>query len=306
MPAHAIYGWLTVITGIIAPPIALFALKKYKLAAVALFAIVASLGIAKIYASLNNWPFPLWLFPLQTITHLTTAHYLYKNKGLIEKSIGHIAFSLKTLFFTFLLCSLLWPLPYFLLSQYAIASVSMNPTLIHGDYVITQKTYDSNAGGLSNLMRSSPLDYGDLVIFKHPKEEETYIKRIIAMPGDNVRFEGNDLSINNTPVERKHIKANKDNPAFRWLKNELYYEINNSKVYNISITSDSAMISGEIKVPEGFYFVMGDNRNQSIDSRFWGLLPKENIMEKPLFIWWSIQPGLKPQIRWKRIAKWLH
>jgi len=299
-------AWITIVLGFLCPPLMLLLIKRRSYALISLAIIVASLIIAQIYTSINSWPFPIWAFPLQFAVNLVSAFYLYQLTLENNEPINHARIGVISLVVLFgILCIYIYSAN-FILSRYAIASVSMNPTLTHGDFVITSKSNSKNASWLAKLLNNETLAYGDLVIFKHPTEDEIYVKRIIALPGDELTFNGNALLINGKHVKRELIMSNHNNSPFRWLKNELYYEYNHGKMYQISLTGESAQVSGEITVPPGHLFVMGDNRNQSMDSRFWGLLPENNILERPLLIWWSVEPSVKPRIRWERIGNWIN
>lgn len=294
-----------IIFSFLCPPLALLLLKKPMLALISFILILASLLLAQIYHSLNNWPFPFWTFPLQLFVHFASAWYTRKlyTQGQINcdpMKIIKIYISTLSLILVFYVL-----LRGYIVSSYAIGSVSMNPALIHGDLVLTQKFSAIETNWFQDQFQSLTFDYGDIVIFKHPAEDEIYVKRIIAKAGDKISFNENAIFINDRQLKQDFFKSSTDMP-FRWLKNELYYEYNHDKTYIISKTGEPVQINGDITIPPNNVFVMGDNRNQSIDSRFWGLLPVQNILEKPLFIWWSIQPGMMPQIRWQRIGNWLN
>jgi len=300
-----IQEWLMVLATLCCPPLMFFILKKFLYGFLSLVLILISLFVANIYSSLGNWPFLNWLFPIQIVVHAGSAIYIYKQIfSRILSPINKAILYLWSLSLT-LCVSIYFLISSILLSQYAIASVSMSPSLIHGDIVLVQNSLEKPSNQWFSLFSAYDLSYGDIVIFKHPKKEEVYVKRIVASQGDEIEFSGNSLKINGNELERRLIDSSNKNGSFKWLKNDAYYEYNNDSRYIINISEDASPVKGKITIPEGFVFVMGDNRNQSLDSRFWGLLPKENILGKPLFIWWSIQPGVKPWIRWNRIASWV-
>jgi len=293
--------WL-VMTGIVFPPLILWLLRKRVYAVVSLGLITISLIMAQIYSSLNNWPLPIWVFPLHVVVYLATAYHVYF--ALLENAEQ---FNSKRIVISFWLIMLIMFGAYQLLvsssfSRYGIASVSMNPTLIHGDYVISKQLTKESHGDSNSI---AGLGYGDIVIFEHPEGDEIQVKRIVALAGDRVTYSGNSLTINDEKIKRETINTNNSSSPFLWLKTELYSENNHDKKYLISISGESAQVRGEVVVPPGHVFVMGDNRNQSIDSRFWGVLAVDNILEKPLFIWWSVKPGVQPSIRWNRIGRWV-
>lgn len=294
---------LLLFTGLSFPPLLLWLLRRRGYAIISILLIILSFFFAMVYSSQNNWPLPIWVFPLHVVVYMATAYYLNKR---ISNDAGELnPIKIMAIFWAIMFTMLfVWQILFnSLFSRYGIASVSMNPALIQGDYVITRPYAENN----SMLWPSRQgLARGDVVIFKHPQEQETYVKRIVAMAGEKVSFDGNMLRINGDEVGRNLVKSNTNDKPFRWLASELYVERNNGKEYVISLTSESAQISGEIEIPPGHVFVMGDNRNQSIDSRFWGTLPVTQIVEKPVFVWWSVKPGMHPIVRWQRLGRWIN
>jgi len=296
------YKWL-IMTGIVCPPLILWLLRKRVYAVASLGLITFSLILAQIYSSLNSWPFPMWTFPLHVVVYLATAYHVYF--ALLENTEQ---FNSRRIVISFWLIMLTMFGAYQLLvsssfSRYGIASVSMNPTLIHGDYVISKQLTKESQGGSNSI---AGLGYGEVVFFEHPEGDEIQVKRIVALAGDRVTYSGNSLTVNNEKIKRETINTNNNSSTpFHWLKTELYSENNYGEKYIISVSGETVQVSGEVVVPPGHVFVMGDNRNQSIDSRFWGVLPVDNILEKPLIIWWSVKPGVQPLIRWNRIGRWV-
>jgi signal peptidase I len=132
-----------------------------------------------------------------------------------------------------------------LVGRYRIDGSSMNPTLRDSEYLIINNiTY----------YLDDP-QQGDVIVFRHPRNELNLIKRVIALPGDRVEVKDGTVWVNNTALNEPYISAP---PNY----------------------------SGSWDVPEDSYFVMGDNRNNSSDSHSWGFLPEENILGKALLIYW--------------------
>jgi len=152
----------------------------------------------------------------------------------------------------------------FVVSAFHVSSESMADTLLEGDYIfVNQLAYDYGTAPQMN----------DVIVFKYPNNpEKNYIKRIVAGPGDIVQVADKILYVNEQvapiPENSKHI----DN---RVLPGDLSFRDN----------------FGPYQVPEGEYFVMGDNRDDSRDSRFWGSVPAENIIGKAVFVYWSWAPS---------------
>lgn len=123
---------------------------------------------------------------------------------------------------------------------------SMLPTLKNGEYVLVNR--------LAYKMNSLP-DYGDIIVFSSPVSDQDLIKRVIGLPGDNVKISGGQVQVNGQVLVEPYIAA--------------------APIYN-----------GEWTVPPNSLFVLGDNRNDSSDSHAWGLLPVENVIGKAILIYW--------------------
>jgi len=259
----------------------------------------------RVYTSQNNSPFPIWSFPLHIAVCIFSAYKMYQ----ITQNENCSNNSLKTGLLAVTIIAVAGGLCFYgyktFFSVYQIAAISMNPNLIHGDIVITQKVNLSTTSNLIKLAQKTSLSRGDVVIFQHPHKDEIQVKRIIALPGDNIRFDGNVIQINYKVVNQQLIDSSFNNSNFRWLKNSLYREVNDENTYKISITGDLSEKKGVVDIPSEHVFVMGDNRNQSIDRRNWGVLPYSNILESAILIIWSIEPGAFPKIRWNRLATWV-
>jgi signal peptidase I len=160
--------------------------------------------------------------------------------------------------------------------KYKIASKSMLPTLENGDLILSDND-------------SSDLKFGDVVIFKYPNFEKNpayvnvaYVKRIIAVPGDTINYNNDQLTINGVKAKYKKLNLYQNN------SNNLEYKTEkiNNKSYGILLHKNLSS-TVNTTVPDDQYFVMGDNRAKSFDSRSWGFLPKENILGKATYIWFS-------------------
>lgn len=146
---------------------------------------------------------------------------------------------------TLLLTFFIFWLVHSLVGRYRIDGSSMNPTLLDGEYlIINNVTY----------LLDDP-QYGDIVVFRHPRNELNLIKRVIGVPGDTVKIENGTVWVNGEELTEPYIAA-------------------------------SPNYGGEWSVPADQYFVLGDNRNNSSDSHSWGYLPKENLLGKALFVYW--------------------
>jgi signal peptidase I len=174
----------------------------------------------------------------------------------------------------------------------AIPTSSMHNTLLTGDHLIVDKLAYSPGGAISNhLLPYVEPKRGDIIVFRHPVLlQENYVKRVIGVPGDRIHLENKTLYLNGKAPQEPYaihifpyIDPYRDNfpagPA-----DELPESAMTERA--AAMLRDNVK-NGELVVPPGFYFAMGDNRDNSLDSRYWGLVPRENIIGKPTIILWS-------------------
>lgn len=170
----------------------------------------------------------------------------------------------------------------FLVEPFQIPSGSMLPTLEVGDFILVNKY----AYGLrlpvagTKILEVDDPQRGDVMVFKYPKDGETnYIKRVIGEPGDRIRYQDKQLFINGELVETRFIARL---PPME-LRREDLGEVEHDIFLTMGVTGNAG--EGEWVVPEGHYFVMGDNRDNSNDSRYWGMVPDELVVGKAFAIW---------------------
>ncbi len=183
---------------------------------------------------------------------------------------------------------------------YNIPSSSMVPTLLVGDYLFISKYdygYSKHSFPFSiplipkgRIFSQSP-QRGDIVVFKYPKNERTdYIKRVIGLPGDTIQMKHGRLFINGQAVSRTKIDEQKWLTESGWQNYIKYAEtLPNGFVHDIYEINDSMPLddTDEVLVPPGHYFMMGDNRDNSQDSRYFGLVAEELLEGKARFIFYS-------------------
>jgi signal peptidase I len=177
----------------------------------------------------------------------------------------------------------------FIVQAFEIPSQSMENTLLVGDYLLVDKTHYGSAGAWSWLMPYHKVSRGDIVVFHFPGDpQQHYVKRVIGLPGDRVRLHHKKVFVNGTAlVEPYTIYQDRTEDVFRDefpMGNRLQGNID-SKWY---LEMDRMVEDGQLIVPSGHYFVMGDNRDDSSDSRYWGFVPRENIVGRPLLIYFSL------------------
>ncbi len=186
----------------------------------------------------------------------------------------------------------------FLAEPFRIPSGSMVPTLLVGDFILVNKfTYGIRlpAINLKVIEIGSPTR-GDIVVFRYPNDPSTpYIKRIIGIPGDKVLYKNHQLFLNDAPIKTE------DGGAYIGVKSATQHTGANrlveqlpGKAHDIINSPETRGYDWEGTVPAGQYFVMGDNRDNSRDSRFWGFVPDENLIGKAFMIWmnWDRGPDL--------------
>jgi len=191
----------------------------------------------------------------------------------------------------------------FIIAPFKIPSSSMVPTFEVGDYLfVSRYNYGFRIPFTDIQFMTSPAERGDVVVFDYPEDRsKDYIKRIVGVPGDVIEYSNNELSVNGVKMPLKeegvHSYFMADNSVdVSGLFTEKLMDVEHSvlrKTYSIR--------DGRWVVPENKYFVLGDNRNNSRDSRFWGFVPHEYLVGKALIIWWSWNSGTS-NIRWERLG----
>ena len=176
----------------------------------------------------------------------------------------------------------------FIVQPLLIPSESMERTLLVGDFLLFNKQTYAPAGRLSRwlLPYRSPAR-GDIIVFRHPYPP-MLIKRVVGLPGDRLRIAGGQVFINGVALREPYVafEPAPPNPARDNFPGTLYSDPEMDPEWwrqMQSLTRD-----GELIVPPDEYFVMGDNRNHSKDSRFWGFVPREAIVARPLVIYFSL------------------
>ncbi|MDW5443699.1 signal peptidase I [Polaromonas sp. SM01] len=194
----------------------------------------------------------------------------------------------------------------FLFEPFKIPSGSMIPTLLVGDLILVNKFHYGVRLPVINtkIIDNNSPQRGDVMVFHYPpKPSLDYIKRVVGVPGDEVAYLNKKLTINGKPLPKVELADFFDEDALRYAKQ--FQETNGNKTYRLLNDNDrraglderevmdfpfkqNCRYSSEgvvCKVPEGQYFMMGDNRDNSQDSRYWGFVPEANIVGKAFFVW---------------------
>ncbi len=148
---------------------------------------------------------------------------------------------------------------------------------------------------------------GDIAVFRYPASPSVnYIKRVIGVPGDHVVYKNRRLTINGKLISQKFLKNTVDIEPGTNISSGLYEENLNGIKHNVLLHKSGLeeLTPVDITVPKGMYFMMGDNRDNSGDSRFWGFVPEKNLVGKGEVIWMSWD-NQKHRIRWRRIGNLL-
>ena len=198
----------------------------------------------------------------------------------------------------------------FLVEPFKIPSGSMMPTLLVGDFILVNKfTYGIRLPVINQKMiEVNPPKNGDVMVFRYPEDPSLdYIKRVIGVPGDKISYRDKKLTVNGKPVKME------SQGAYNYVKSGLNYVSAIHYREQLGEHNHSALVQpdaptlrlGDVRqftdrkncdynedgfsctVPQGHYFMMGDNRDDSNDSRYWGFVPDRNIVGKAFMIWWN-------------------
>jgi signal peptidase I len=183
----------------------------------------------------------------------------------------------------------------FVFQNFVIPSSSMASTLLVGDHVVVERETLAPAAKWAGFMHYREVHRGDVVVFYKPTLEANgehifLVKRVIGTPGDHIRLRNGIVYLNglaqNEPQAAKPTPANYDPFVNDFPSVDPSGEPHVTPEWSVWLRDH--VRDGEIVVPPGNYFVMGDNRTNSMDSRFWGFVPRQNVLGRPLFVYWSI------------------
>ncbi len=176
----------------------------------------------------------------------------------------------------------------YIVQAFQIPSVSMENTLLIGDYLLVDKLCYGGSG--SWLIPYRPIRRGDIIVFHYPvNPSQHFVKRVIGVPGDRIHLVNKRVFVNGVPLPEPYVRV------FKPERNFFRDDFPRLDVLDPGINADwwvqmpKLVEDGQLIIPEGHYFAMGDNRDDSSDSRYWGFVPRENIVGRPLLIYWSIR-----------------
>jgi signal peptidase I len=191
----------------------------------------------------------------------------------------------------------------FIAEPFKIPSGSMMPTLLAGDFILVNKfTYGLRVPILNNtLIEISHPKRGDVFVFHYPPDPSIdYIKRVVGLPGDKVLYQDKQLFINGQKIDTAYIDDySYESTGLNQVHAKRFEEQLGDVKHDLLIEENSMSREGAFEVPKGHYFAMGDNRDNSRDSRYWGFVPEQNLVGKAFFIWWNFD-------QFKRIGTSIH
>lgn len=178
----------------------------------------------------------------------------------------------------------------FVVQAFRVPSSSMENTLLVGDFLLADKLHFADAGGAwGRVLPYRNIQRGDIIVFRYPIEPSVYfVKRVVAVPGDHIHLRNKVVYVNGQPVLEDYVVyRRRDSDSFR----DNFPSGPGPRGSDCPWCNQMARFvrDGELQVPAGSYFVMGDNRDQSSDSRYWGFVPRDNIMGRPLVIYLSVR-----------------
>ncbi len=179
----------------------------------------------------------------------------------------------------------------FVVQAFQIPSESMENTLLIGDYLLVDKLrYGGKESSASTLMPYRQVRRGEIIVFKYPVDPtQHFVKRVIAIPGDRLQLIDRKVYVNGVAREEPYVRRS---GTIRVPFRDDFPEL---ETLDSGVQADwilqmrKLMDDGQLIIPAESYFVMGDNRDDSLDSRYWGFVPRANIVGRPLLIYWSVR-----------------
>lgn len=200
-----------------------------------------------------------------------------------------------------------WVIRSFLIQPYRVPTGSLEPTIMPGDFIaVNQFSYGVRFPVLnSKIITVGEPKRGDIALFRWPVNPAVvFVKRVIGLPGDHVVYKNKVLYINGKKMTQRFIGTGFDygNAAGQIQPVDIYEENLNGVKHKIFRHAQGGETKNyDLKVPAGHYFMMGDNRDNSDDSRFWGAVPERNFIGKAFGVWMSWDP-INSKVRWNRIG----
>jgi signal peptidase I len=183
----------------------------------------------------------------------------------------------------------------FLTQAFQIPTASMENTLLVGDYLLVDKVHYAQGGIWQRLLPYAQIRRGDIVVFKYPVDpSKNFVKRVIGLPGDHVRLLGGEVWVNGRQQGQPFVIRNGSYNSYRDNFPVVAPSGRDGVVPEWRDALAAHVQNGELVVPRNSYFVMGDNRDNSSDTRYWGFVPRENIVGRPWLIYLSLSGASEP------------
>jgi signal peptidase I len=181
----------------------------------------------------------------------------------------------------------------FILQAFKIPSESMQPTLLIGDYLLVNKfIFEGRGAWYEKILPYRPIHRGDIIVFKFPFDDhQHYVKRVVGLPGDHVRIIDQRVYVNGAPLDEPYVVHD---PAFEDPFGD-NFPPTNGDFFRLGVRPEWAndilnhVVGTELVVPPNHYFALGDNRDHSLDSRYWGFVDRDAIMGRPMVVYWSVR-----------------
>jgi signal peptidase I len=211
----------------------------------------------------------------------------------------------------------------FLAQPVAVPTGSMLNTILIGDHLVVNRVIYGTPEWLAPVLPYRPIRRGDIIVFRHPTDPETlYVKRVIALPGETLEVYGTHVYVDSRELPENKVGTH-DPGSDRPLVSEGEPVLTEGAPYTVYYSSlrdvgaedeleslasaDRGLVGVDrpFTVPDGHYFCMGDNRDNSLDSRFWGTVPRGNVVGRAMFVYWSYgvsdtadtpNPGRRPRL----------
>lgn len=198
----------------------------------------------------------------------------------------------------------------FIVQPFRIPSESMERTLLVGDFLLVNKITFAPAGQWGWLLPYRDIETGDVVVFHFPPDPpEHVVKRVIGVPGDHIHLHNGIVILNGVAQPQPYAQPTTADNYQEFLDEFPSlppYPQPGGATEAWAVDFPNHVVDGDLVVPPGMYFMMGDNRHDSLDSRFWGFVPRQNIVGRALFNYWSFvtpdsvenQTGIGPSLAW--------
>jgi len=174
-----------------------------------------------------------------------------------------------------------------LVQAFVIPTGSMEDTLLIGDHLLVDKMAYAPDGPISkHVLPYEPVKRGDIIVFRYPIDiRQTFVKRCMGVPGDHIKLVNKLVYLNGKKLDEPYVYHKTE--YFESYRDNFPSEPNVRVYEPAQDMLEHHVVNGEVVVPPDSYFAMGDNRDSSLDSRYWGFVPRDNIIGKPLIIYWS-------------------